>query len=158
LALDLQPAPDTEIQQNSLEPYLEALAEAGDLNGLVAAFQHYQPMLQQLDDSIQRNAYVVLFTFVGRAELVERAIEPIKHTMTPNRVLVIKATAELVAGNALPMQSMLEVFDTATWPESVALVERRLANPPPSPDILTAENKARLLEIEQRWGGYIGSA
>ncbi len=158
LVHELQPAPDAEIQPHHLALYLEALGETGDLNELVAAFQRYQPALQKLDDSGQRHAYMFLFTFVGRPDLVDRVIEPIKHTLTSIRASYIKATAELVAGNSLPMQAMLEEFDAATWPESRASFERRLNNPPPSPATLSAENKARLLEIEQNWGGYVGSA
>jgi hypothetical protein len=153
LLLELQPAPD-----GAVPLYLRCLAETGDLNGLVAAFQRYLPALQKLDDFQQRYAYLILFVFVGRPDLVQRVIDPIRQLFSPLTVRSLEATAQRVAGNPLPLQALFESFNPSTYPPFRAVLERRLTNPPPSPTTLSAENKARLAEIEQNWGGYIGPA
>ncbi|HEX9921241.1 MAG TPA: rhomboid family intramembrane serine protease [Anaerolineae bacterium] len=146
----------------TLNLYLRALGETGNLNGLLTAYTRFEKAIEKNPTSALLSR-LVIFAFCGRVEQVARLFEgSLKLFSLPAQNFWL-ATANLTAGNETTgRQQLTEALRTNDILIRAA-AERRQSKPLPLAEAaLTPDSRAILAEVElaqahaERYGGLAG--
>jgi rhomboid protease GluP len=129
---------------NLLQPYLRALGETGDLEGLLQTLQRYRSTVDSAPWASQ--LYMIILAFCGRREASVRLLDSFGPAYPPNVRTLWLATADLAAGNEAAGRAQLEPLQND--PQVGATTRRRLALPITPAQTLSPEAQQFLDQLE----------
>ena len=127
-----------------LQPYLRALGETGDLEGMLRILSKYRRIIDSAPWAGQ--AWMMILAFGGRRKALAHLLNSFGPTFPPNVRDLWLATAELAAGNEAAGRSQLEPLQHN--PQVGASTRRRLAEGVARAEGLSAEALQSLEQLE----------
>jgi rhomboid protease GluP len=110
--------------------YMRSLGEVGDLNGLLEAWERYEPSLDKIPNPMTRNLVLMfIFAFCGRKEQVVRLFISSLGIYSETIQKFWLATADLASGNKILAEEELLSIGDASDIRIRKAVERRLSQP-----------------------------
>jgi rhomboid protease GluP len=125
---------------------LRARGEVGDVRGLVELFHANRNEILRMGPTTSDFCRLVLFAFCGRRDLVERLFETGLNALADETKQFWLATADIASGKTEIARKNLESQLRSADPWSRRAIERRLAKPLPTPEVL---DPAHLKVIEE---------
>ncbi|MEQ9667607.1 rhomboid family intramembrane serine protease [Coleofasciculus sp. G2-EDA-02] len=144
---------ETNVSQSALQHdsslilyYLRALAEMGDINGLLAQIERFEPILERSDRGInQSQAYLFAFAFCGqKAQVAQLLTGPL--AFYPNYIRRFwLATTDWAAGEVEgARQQLLAISNRHTGLYRHA-IQARLSQSPVNPDAVLTQHSRQIL-------------
>jgi rhomboid protease GluP len=132
---------------NLLLGYFRALGETGKLNELLAAFARNEKYLSAVDLRIYWGlGAMIIFAFCGRRQQLEKLFQNHRHSEETQKFWI--GTTDLTGGNVIEGEKRLEALKENCTPFTKLMIEKRLAAPIASAEILNPQSKEILARLE----------